>query len=188
MVKTDPPNLYKPPARFAVVKTHTPNLLLVVYYELCGGQNAHSEDLLAYYGFCGGQNARSEALQPPLHALRVSRRTLQIFTSLLHTLKRNPKFYKPPTRFAVVKTYSLNLYNPPTRFAVIKTHTPNNYILGYHGLCGRQNALSSPRTRVAVLKTHSPNLLKPPTLSAVVKTDTINLYYPLTRLADVKTF
>ena len=54
--------------------------------------------------------------------------------------------YKPPTRYAVAKTYSPKFCKPPTRFAVVKTHSPKfcKCPTGQKMSCGGQNALSEP--------------------------------------------
>ena len=46
----------------------------------------------------------------------------------------SPNLYKPPTRFAVVKTYSPNLYMPSICFALVKTDGANIHKHSVHNL------------------------------------------------------
>ena len=103
--------LSRPPARFAMVKTDTPNL-----YVLLHDLPRSKLTLRTYSGLLLG--------------FRWSKRTLRTCTGILHALWRlnhSPKFYRPRTRFAVVKTDSANLYRTPTQFAVVKTDPASLY-------------------------------------------------------------
>lgn len=80
----------------------------------CGSQNELSEPLHDYYTDRGSENRLSEVLMGVLQALAV------VNTDFTH-------FYRPPTRFVIVKINSPNLYMHSTCFAVVKAGFPNIY-------------------------------------------------------------
>ena len=129
--------------------------LLQTSYTLCSGQKGPCVHLKASYTFCGGQRG-----------LCRSSYTLCGGQSGL-SLCRPPNFYRPSTRFAVVKIDSRSFYKPPKRFVLIKTYYPNFIKLPI---------------RFAVVKRNSRKFCKPPTRFVVIKTDFPNFYMASTCL------
>ena len=119
MVKTYSPNYYKHSTRLTEVKTDSsnfykpPTCLKKDKYTLYESQNRLSQLLLAFYMLFGGE----QGLQNSTRLIR-GEGLVKIDCQNLH---------KPPTYFAVVKTYSPNIHEPLSRFLVVKRDSTNFY-------------------------------------------------------------
>ena len=114
---------------------------------------------------CGGLNALLEPLQA-IYTLCSSLNTLRASTRPLHAHQWHiASFNRPITCFMVVKSHPPSIYRPPTRFAVVKTDST-------YMLCGGQTAPSEPLhpvppTLFAVVKTRTTSLHRHTTRFAV---------------------
>lgn len=108
-VKTDSPNIHKPPIRFAVGKLNNPKI-----YKPSTGQNGLAEFLQASYTLCDCRNGLSGLLQPWYTHCRVQ--TVPPLLQASHTFcgvkTDTQSFYKLPTRLTVIKMESASLNKP----------------------------------------------------------------------------
>ena len=139
---------YKAATRFADVKRTLRSGLsehLQISLHACGCQNGLSKLLQAYYMLCGIQNWLSKPLQA--------------YYTLCGRENGLSQFYKVGTRFADVKTDSLNFYKPTSQNGLSKVLQGCYTLCGCHNglcellqafavvnytLCGSENGLSKP--------------------------------------------
>ena len=148
VIKTESDNLYKPPPRFALVKT--------VFYKR-----------LKHFVVVKTDSPTSTR---NLYSARKFKRTFLPSSKTLFGDEKELYFNKPPPCFSVVKNDSTNICRLPTRYVMSK-RTPSFYKLPPRLEVVKTDSpkICKLRTNFVVIKTESPGFYKPNPCFMVIK-------------------